>query len=84
MTENHDSWFSRDVGWLEISVRQGNCLRKAGIATNGDLLRMTKEGLLRIPEFGPLSFKEVKEAIAQSYTVFLNARLAGVKRLLDD
>lgn len=71
MTESHDSLLSRNINMLQISVRQYNCLNKAGIVTIGDLLRLTKADLIRIPEFGPKSLKEVKTALAIEYFFFL-------------
>jgi hypothetical protein len=56
---------------LELSVRSENCLKHKSremidieIKTIGDLVKLTEKALLRIPDMGRKSVKEVKEALA--------------------
>ena len=50
---------------LEFSVRSRNCLKRAGIATLGELVTKKVSELLEIKNFGKKSLKEVREKLAQ-------------------
>ena len=68
-----DSWILRKLGGrsvesvlvdeLEFSVRAACCLKNLGIRTVGQLATMTEAELLRAPNFGRKSLKEVKEIL---------------------
>ncbi len=49
---------------LEFSVRVYNALSQEKIETIGDLVTFTEQELLRLPNFGRLSLKEVNRALA--------------------
>jgi DNA-directed RNA polymerase subunit alpha len=48
---------------LELGVRSYNCLKRAGIATVGDLVSKTEAELNAIPNFGKKSIDEVVETL---------------------
>jgi DNA-directed RNA polymerase subunit alpha len=49
---------------LELSVRSGNCLRRANIRTLGELVRRTEPEMLKYRNFGKQSLKEISEILA--------------------
>jgi DNA-directed RNA polymerase subunit alpha len=53
----------RSVEELELSVRSGNCLRRANIKTLGDLVRRTEAEMLKYRNFGKQSLKEITEIL---------------------
>ncbi len=53
------------IAHLGFSTRIGNCLANDGIKTLGELTRRREAELLRIPEFGRKSFKELKERLSE-------------------
>jgi DNA-directed RNA polymerase subunit alpha len=55
---------ARSVDELELSVRSGNCLRRANIKTLGDLVRRTEQEMLKYRNFGKQSLKEISEILA--------------------
>jgi DNA-directed RNA polymerase subunit alpha len=54
----------RSVEELELSVRSGNCLRRANIKTLGDLVGRTESEMLKYRNFGKQSLKEITEILA--------------------
>jgi DNA-directed RNA polymerase subunit alpha len=48
---------------LELTVRTSNCLREAKIFTIGQLQQWTEDELLRLPNLGRKSLKEVIEQL---------------------
>lgn len=55
---------SRSVEELELSVRSGNCLRRANIKTLGELVARTEAEMLKYRNFGKQSLKEITEILA--------------------
>jgi len=55
---------SRSVEELELSVRSGNCLRRANIKTLGDLVRRSEGEMLKYRNFGKQSLKEITEILS--------------------
>jgi DNA-directed RNA polymerase subunit alpha len=53
-----------NVSELDLSVRAGNCLEAAKIATVRDLVRWTEAELLSLRSFGKTSLREVKRKLA--------------------
>lgn len=53
-----------DVEELEFSVRALNCFKNEGIRTVRDLVVLTEAELLRVPNFGRRTLREVKEILA--------------------
>ena len=49
---------------LELSARAENCLHNEGLKTIGEVSAKSDGDLLRIPNFGRKSLRELKEAIA--------------------
>lgn len=68
-----DPWIAKKLGGrsidslsvdeLELSVRAMHCLRNLGIRTVGQLAATTEAELLRYPNFGHKSLKELKELL---------------------
>ncbi len=52
------------VNQFELSVRSRNCLEKMGIATLGDLTRITEQTLLSSKNFGETSLIEIREMLS--------------------
>jgi DNA-directed RNA polymerase subunit alpha len=52
------------ISELDLSVRAGNCLEAAKIATVRDLVRWTEAELLSLRSFGKTSLREVKRKLA--------------------
>jgi DNA-directed RNA polymerase subunit alpha len=55
---------SRSVEELELSVRSGNCLRRANIKTLADLVRRSESEMLKYRNFGKQSLREITEILA--------------------
>jgi DNA-directed RNA polymerase subunit alpha len=53
----------RPVRDLEFSIRSENCLLRGGIHTIGDLLRKSRDELLKIRNLGKVSLKEIDEKL---------------------
>jgi DNA-directed RNA polymerase subunit alpha len=49
---------------LELGVRSYNCLKRAGVATVGELVGKSQSELAAIPNFGGKSIDEVIETLA--------------------
>ncbi len=54
---------SRSVEELELSVRSGNCLRRANIKSLGDLVSRNEGEMLKYRNFGKQSLKEINEIL---------------------
>lgn len=54
-----------NIGDLPITHRVYNCLTVEGIRTIGDLVKCTENDLLRLPNFGRKSLRELKETLAE-------------------
>lgn len=52
------------VSALRLSCRPAHCLKNEGCETIGDILAHTEEELLRMPNFGRVSLRELKQALA--------------------
>jgi DNA-directed RNA polymerase subunit alpha len=63
-TERLRELLGRSVEELELSVRSGNCLRRANIKTLGDLVARTEQEMLKYRNFGKQSLKEITEILA--------------------
>jgi DNA-directed RNA polymerase subunit alpha len=57
---------------MDFSVRTGNCLRKDGVSTVGELIERSESDLMQIRNFGRKSLNEVKAKLAE-----MGLRLAG-------
>lgn len=53
----------RSVEELELSVRSGNCLRRANIKTLGDLVGRSEAEMLKYRNFGKQSLREITEIL---------------------
>jgi Bacterial RNA polymerase, alpha chain C terminal domain/Mrr N-terminal domain len=49
---------------MELTVRSCNCLRNAGVHHLGDLVQMTEQDLLYMPNMGRKALVEIKDALA--------------------
>lgn len=56
--------FLKRVDDLELSVRSTNCLHCADIYYIGELVQLSEPEMLRTPNFGRKSLKEIKEVLA--------------------
>ena len=54
----------KKVDELELSVRSANCLKNDNIVYIGDLIQETEAEMLRTPNFGRKSLKEIKEVLS--------------------
>jgi DNA-directed RNA polymerase alpha subunit len=54
---------SQFIDELELTVRTSNCLKEAKIHTVGQLEQWTRDELLRLPNLGRKSLKEVEEQL---------------------
>lgn len=55
----------KSVDHLDLTVRSYNCLRSAGITTVWALVQMRDTDLLRLPNFGKKSLKEISEILGK-------------------
>ncbi len=58
--------YSQSIDVLDLTVRAENCLRRAGIATVGQLCRYTEEELYRLRNMGVKTVKDVVTKLALS------------------
>jgi len=69
MKKIEDLYFSKvlsmKVDELELSVRSMNCLKNDDIIYIGDLVQKSEGELLRTPNFGRKSLKEVQEVLKE-------------------
>lgn len=54
----------KNIQELELSVRSYNCLKRAGINTLGDLIKMTPEQLVNVRNLGKKSLDEIIQKLA--------------------
>ncbi len=59
-----DAKLALPISSLDLSVRAGNCLASADIATVGDLVQWEEAQLLRLRSFGKTSLREIKRKLA--------------------
>ena len=57
---NNSEQLNRPIHELELSIRSENCLLRGGINTIGDLLRKSREDLLKIRNLGRISLTEIE------------------------
>ena len=60
-----NTYLNRDIFDLELTVRSYNCLSMANIKYINDLVDMSEEELLQIPNLGKKSLKEIKDRLKQ-------------------
>jgi len=58
-----DEKYNITVDHLDLSVRTMNCLRRANIATVGELINTGEKGLLALRNFGQKSLEELEERL---------------------
>ncbi len=58
-----DEKYNMPVEQLDLSVRTMNCLRRAGIATVGELISMGERELMALRNFGQKSKQEIEERL---------------------
>jgi hypothetical protein len=59
------SILDESVEILQLSVRSGNCLLHAGIATVGELFERSPEDLMRLPNMGRSSVAEIQDKLSE-------------------
>ncbi len=62
-TDRSSDQLNRSVEELELSVRSYNCLKNAGIQTNGELVQKTEAEILRTNNIGRKTLSENKEIL---------------------
>jgi len=60
-----NSWLSKPVEELELSVRANNCLRNAMTSNIGDLVVRTESELMKTKNFGKKSLQEIKDELSR-------------------
>lgn len=68
----------RSIDELELSARSANCLKAAKISTIGQLVALTEEELMDLPNFGKKSLEEIK-ALLEAQKLDLGM-MAGSKK----
>ena len=58
-----ESLLDQSVEILELSVRSSNCLLHAGVATVGELIQLTRNDLMRLPNMGRTSVDACKMSL---------------------
>ncbi len=69
---------------LDLSVRLFNSLKRSGIYTVAQIIRLTEEDVMRFRSLGRKSFKELKEKLAEHGLEFENTSNKDSKFHLDD
>lgn len=70
---------NRSIEELEISSRSYHCLKNADISMVKELVRKTEREILKIKNFGPKSFRELKEILGA-----MNLRFGMTNREIED
>jgi DNA-directed RNA polymerase subunit alpha len=63
--ENEKKITTLDIGNLDLSLRPYTCLKRAKVHTIGDLLRVSRDELLLLKNFGKRSLEEVEKSLQQ-------------------
>jgi DNA-directed RNA polymerase subunit alpha len=69
---------------LDLSVRLFNSLKRSGIYTVAQIIRLTEEDVMRFRSLGRKSFKELKEKLAEHGLEFENTSNRDNKFIFDD
>lgn len=69
---------------LDLSVRLFNSLKRSGIYTVAQIIKMTEEDVMRLRSLGRKSFKELKEKLSEHGLEFENTSNKETKFSLDD
>ncbi len=69
---------------LDLSVRLFNSLKRSGIYTVGQIIRLTEEDVMRFRSLGRKSFKELKEKLAEHGLEFETSSGRDSKFIFDD
>ncbi|MFU8793138.1 MAG: DNA-directed RNA polymerase subunit alpha [Acholeplasmataceae bacterium] len=69
---------------LDLSVRLFNSLKRSGIYTVAQIIRLTEEDVMRFRSLGRKSFKELKEKLAEHGLEFENTSNRDSKFIFDD
>jgi DNA-directed RNA polymerase alpha subunit len=70
---------SQFVDELELTVRTSNCLKAANIHTIGQLEQWTRNELLKLPNLGGKSLKEIEEQLGK---ISLKLRVPTLRELV--
>lgn len=65
ITSKHPNIFLAPVDTLPTTIRLSNCFKVEGINTIGELVQKTQYEMLRIPNFGKKTLKELEEVLAE-------------------
>ncbi len=62
--EDVDPILLRSVDYLDLTVRSANCIKAEGIDYIGDLVQYSEMGLLKLPNLGHKSLREINDVLA--------------------
>jgi DNA-directed RNA polymerase subunit alpha len=65
---------AKSIDELELTVRSHNCLSAENIKTIGQLMSITEYDLLKFPNLGRKSLKEIKEELFNRFKLTLRQR----------
>ncbi len=63
--EHHNSVLEKSIDDLDLSVRSYNCLKRAGISTVDELVKMTEEEMMKVRNLGRKSLEEVQQKLEE-------------------
>ena len=63
--ENRNSVLDKSIDDLDLSVRSYNCLKRAGISTVEELVKMTEEDMMKVRNLGRKSLEEVQQRLGE-------------------
>jgi DNA-directed RNA polymerase alpha subunit len=66
--------FAKSIDELELTVRSHNCLSAENIKTIGQLMSITEYDLLKFPNLGRKSLKEIREELFNRFKLTLRQR----------
>jgi DNA-directed RNA polymerase subunit alpha len=63
--EHHSGVLEKSIDDLDLSVRSYNCLKRAGISTVDELVKMTEEEMMKVRNLGRKSLEEVQQKLEE-------------------
>ncbi len=61
--ETHNGVLEKSIDDLDLSVRSYNCLKRAGISTVDELVKMTEDEMMKVRNLGRKSLEEVQQKL---------------------
>ena len=63
--ERRDGVYEKSIDDLDLSVRSYNCLKRAGISSVEELVKMTEEEMMKVRNLGRKSLEEVQQKLEE-------------------